>query len=209
MVRRFFSFLSRVETHRIYAWRCLAVPLSPRPVLPSHDAKHYASMDKCIYCGSGSKLTKEHIIPYSLGGRWVLPKASCSDCAKITGAFEGEFSRTILGPLRMLYNMPTRRPKDRPRHLPLKVKYPTSKDWEVAYVDRDVCPFLIGLPLYPMPDTLTGVATEGDRSAATSRLWLRGGGFWDDRERHLQWLCEALGAIRRCRPQPCPRNRFA
>ena len=53
----------------------------------------------------------------------------------MTGAIEGEFSRTILGPLRMLYNLPTRRPKDRPKHLPLKVKYSTSTDWEIAYVD--------------------------------------------------------------------------
>lgn len=121
-----------------------------------------------------------------------MPKASCSACAAVTGKFEGEFSRTILGPLRMLFNMPTRRPKDRPRHLPLKVKYPFSTDWEIAYVDRDICPFLIALPLYDMPDALTGLVTEGDRSSATRQLWLRGGGFWPDRDKHLQWLCEAL-----------------
>jgi len=149
---------------------------------------------ECIYCGSKDRLTREHIIPYSAGGRWVLPDASCRDCAAVTGAFEGEFSRTILGPLRMLYNMPTRRPKDRPKHLPLKVKYPTNTDWEIAYVDRGICPFLVGLPLYPMPDALTGTVTKGNRSAATSDIWIRGGGFWQDRDAHLQWLCNALGA---------------
>jgi hypothetical protein len=165
-----------------------------RPALPLHEAKRYPAVGQCIYCGSTDKLTDEHIVPFSLGGRWVLPKASCRNCAKVTGAFEGEFARTILGPLRMLYNLPTRRPKDRPRHLPLKVKYPSSTDWEVAYVDRDICPFLIGMPIYPMPDAVTGAVTVKNRGAATSQMWLRGGGFWDDRNQHLQWLCNALGA---------------
>lgn len=95
----------------------------------------------------------------------------------------------------MLYSMPTRRPKDRPRHLALKVKYSNSVDWEVAYVDRDICPFLVGLPLYPLPAALTGIRNEESHGSATKRLWLRGGGFWQDRDRHLQWLCEALGAV--------------
>lgn len=130
-----------------------------------------------------------------IGGEWTLPKASCSDCAKVTGAFEGEFSRTILGPLRMLYDMPTRRPNDRPRHLPLKVKYPASTDWKVAYVDRDICPFLVGMPIYPMPSILTDAKDTDLKGAATKQFWIRGGGFWDDRDKHLQWLCDALGAI--------------
>lgn len=163
--------------------------------LPSHSSRQYASVGKCIYCGSKERLTREHIIPYSAGGRWVLPEASCRDCAVVTGAIEGEFARTILGPLRMLYDMPTRRPKDRPKHLPLKVKYPASTDWEIAYVDRSICPFLVGLPLYSMPDALTGTVTEGNRSAATSQLWIRGAGFWQDRNAHLQWLCNALSAV--------------
>lgn len=162
--------------------------------LPNHAVRHYAPVGACIYCGSKDNLTKEHIIPYAAGGRWVLPDASCGVCAAVTGAFEGEFSRTILGPLRMLYNMPTRRPKDRPKHLPLKVKYPASSEWEIVQVDRDICPFLVGLPLYPTPDALAGIVTMGDRSAATSSIWIRGGGFWQDRDAHLEWLCNALGA---------------
>jgi hypothetical protein len=133
-------------------------------------------------------------VPYSVGGNWLLPNSSCARCAKITGSFEGEFSRTILGPLRMLYDMPTRRPKERPKHLPLKVKYPASIDWEIAHVDRSICPFLILLPLYPMPDALTGAKSAGDQSAASATFWTRGGGFWEDKNAHLQWLCEMLGA---------------
>jgi len=165
------------------------------PALPRHPPKQYAAVGQCIYCKSFTALTKEHIVPYALGGTWVLPKASCSDCAKITTTFEGQFCRTILGPLRMLFNMPTRRPKERPKHLALKVKYPNSSDWELAYVDRDICPFLVGLPLYPLPSALTGISNEGNRGSATKSLWLRGGGFWKDREKHLQWLCDALEAV--------------
>lgn len=162
--------------------------------LPKHAPRRYAPVGKCIYCGSGEPLSDEHIIPYSAGGRWILPKSSCTECAKISSAFEGEFSRTIIGPLRMLYNMPTRRPKDRPPHLPLKVKYPHSNDWEIASVDRNICPFLVGLPLYPMPDALTGFITEQSRNAATSQFWIRGAGFWEDRDAQLQRLCNLLGA---------------
>ncbi len=162
--------------------------------LPKHSPKLYQSVGECIYCGLKEQLTDEHIIPFSAGGCWVLPRSSCKKCASITGAFEGEFSRTILGPLRMLHNMPTRRKKDRPRHLPLKVKYPTSTDWEVAYVDRDICPFLVILPLYSLPKTITGLEMEWSDSA-TKTMWVRGGGFWPDRDAHLQWLCDALKAM--------------
>ena len=162
--------------------------------LPSQTPRQYAPVGECIYCRAKERLTNEHIVPYAAGGRWVLLNASCRDCAAITGAFEGEFARTILGPLRMLYNMPTRRPKDRPKHLPLKVKYPSSADWEIAYVDRSICPFLVGLPLYPMPDAITGEVADGDRTSAASRLWIRGAGFWPDKDAHMQWLCDALSA---------------
>lgn len=163
--------------------------------LPKHEPKRYGAIGRCIYCRSVEKLTTEHIIPLSAGGAWVLPEASCRECAKITGAFEGEFARTILGPLRMLYDLPTRRPKERPRHLPLKVKYPSSTDWETAYVERSICPFLVGLPLYAMPDLLTGVTSSEASGAATGQFWLRGAGFWRNRDEHLQWLCNALGAV--------------
>src|ERR1700685_364397 len=115
--------------------------------LPNQEPRRYKPVGSCIYCGSHERLSDEHIIPYGMGGRWILPESSCTGCAAITGAFEGDVLRTIVGPLRMLYNMPTRRKKERPRNLPLKVKYPSSSDWEIAYVDRSVYPFLVGLPI--------------------------------------------------------------
>ena len=57
----------------------------------------YRPVGKCIYCSKTENLSKEHIIPYGLNGSIVLPKASCRDCAKITGLFEREVLR---GPMR-------------------------------------------------------------------------------------------------------------
>jgi hypothetical protein len=163
--------------------------------LPDHEPRNYQPVGECIYCGSVSNLTKEHIIPFFAGGRWVLPEASCKKCAAITGKFEGEVARTIVGPLRMLYDLPSRRKKERPKTLPLKVKYPTSADWETVEVERDICPFLVGLPIYPLPDAVTGNLRKGNVSASTSKLWLRGAGFWRNKDEHLEWLCQQLGAI--------------
>ncbi len=166
----------------------------PNYRLPEQDPIRFAAVGRCIYCGAvDGKLTDEHIVPFAAGGRWVLPAASCRDCAKITATFEGQFARTILGPLRMLYEMPTRRPKERPEHLPLKVKYPGSVDWEIAYVARDICPFLVALPLYAMPELMTGIVS-GDRGPATKTFWIRGGGSWPDKDAHMEWLCKMLGA---------------
>lgn len=165
------------------------------PHLPGQTPRTYPPVGRCIYCGTTANLTREHIIPLAAGGRWILPQASCRDCAAITGAFEGECSRTILGPLRMFYDLPTRRPKERPKHLPIKVKYPTSTDWEIAYVDRSICPFLIGLPLYPLPSAITGIPYDTSTCCASDNFWIRGVGFWRDDKAHMQWLCNALGAV--------------
>ena len=163
--------------------------------LPKHVTRRYDPIGECIYCSSRDLLTNEHIIPFAAGGRWELPASSCKECAAITGAIEGEVLRTIIGPLRMLYDMPSRRKKERPKHLPLKVKYPTSTDWETAYVDRSICPFLVSLPIYPLPDAITGEVSEGERGAASGSFWIRGAAFWRNKDAHLQWLCEALGAV--------------
>ena len=42
---------------------------------------------------------------------------------------------------------------------------------------------------------MTGIKSKEAHGSATKSLWLRGGGFWQDHDRHLEWLCEALGAI--------------
>jgi hypothetical protein len=71
----------------------------------------YSPAGNCIYCGatsyrkdgSDSPLGEEHIIPRGIGGRLVLPQASCAECERITTTFEDKcikgfyFSRSHLG----------------------------------------------------------------------------------------------------------------
>lgn len=76
----------------------------------------------CIYCGSTTNLTDEHIIPFALNGTSVLPKASCETCAVITGRFEQEVCRKQLWPARAKLGLQTRRPKERPASFPMTFK---------------------------------------------------------------------------------------
>lgn len=62
----------------------------------------------CIYCGSTEGLTDEHILPYGLGGNYIFEKASCKDCAKVTGAAEQRLLRGIMWPTRLKQNIQSR-----------------------------------------------------------------------------------------------------
>jgi hypothetical protein len=102
--------------------------------------RRYKPVGKCIYCGSAGPLSMEHVVPFGLAGDLELPAASCSDCAIITGRFEGVVQRSMLGNARIKMNLPSRRKTKRPklielelyendkivkRHLPLS-EHPTS-----------------------------------------------------------------------------------
>ncbi len=75
--------------------------------MPS-EKKVYSAIGRCIYCGAENvTLTDEHIIPFGLGGNWILPKSSCKACATITGQFEQFCLRSMLGNTRIRLNLPT------------------------------------------------------------------------------------------------------
>ena len=60
--------------------------------------RSYAPANECIYCGKREEpLSKEHIIPYALGGNLTLPRASCAKHRDITSAIEGRVAREIYG----------------------------------------------------------------------------------------------------------------
>src|SRR5712672_2024078 len=53
---------------------------------------------RCIYCGAtGVDLRDEHIVPLSLNGTMILPRASCRECEKITTRFERSVARNMYG----------------------------------------------------------------------------------------------------------------
>src|SRR5215467_13531941 len=49
----------------------------------------YPPVGRCIYCPDGAGEGDEHIIPYSLNGTQILPRASCHDCERITSYIDG------------------------------------------------------------------------------------------------------------------------
>jgi hypothetical protein len=67
---------------------------------------------RCIYCGSdGGNRGDEHIVAYCLAIDAYLPKASCQDCAAKTSYLEGYAGRQIFGPLRVHFQIQSRRKK--------------------------------------------------------------------------------------------------
>lgn len=101
--------------------------------------------------------------------------------------------RTMLGPLRMYYSMPSRRKKERPATLPLKVKLTPDAEFSFVDVAREIYPFLILFPNLAMPDELTGNVTEGERGAKVNTLWIRAASFQDGIMPHLEKLARHLG----------------
>lgn len=85
-----------------------------------HGHTKFPSIGNCIYCNSSDNvLTDEHIVPYFLGGKHVLVKASCENCANITKKFEQDVARELWGDARNSYNAPSRRKKEKPTHISL------------------------------------------------------------------------------------------
>lgn len=61
----------------------------------------------CIYCGSNKQLSREHVVPYTLGGTLTITEGSCESCRKKTHAFETD---VLTGPMRMvryIQNLPS------------------------------------------------------------------------------------------------------
>lgn len=161
-----------------------------KDILPTQTARTYASVDICIYCGATEGLSDEHIIPLGLGGRLVLPRASCGKCAALTSAFEGTVLRTMFGPLRMFYDMPRRRKSKRPATLPLKVKQRAGDDWTHLEVEREQYPFLVLIPYLSTPTFPAG--RRSDTGPGASRFWIRGASIGEGFKPHLQDLCDKL-----------------
>jgi hypothetical protein len=64
------------------------LPGAPKVTLPA--------ADRCIYCGTqDGPLSDEHIIPESIGGKLVLPRAACPCGEEMTHGFEGKVVRQV------------------------------------------------------------------------------------------------------------------
>ena len=75
----------------------------------------------CVYCGAQDGLTREHVLPYGLGGDQVLGDASCGDCAEITSRLERRLLRGHWWPYRQFLGLPSRRSGEVIPDLPVTV----------------------------------------------------------------------------------------
>lgn len=160
--------------------------------LPEQAPRRYKPVGRCIYCQATDGLTDEHIVPLGLGGQLLLPKASCRRCNEWTSKAERTCMRTMYGPLRLLYDLPTRRPSDRPATLALKVKRSSSSEWESAQVAQGEYPFLILFPQMEEPGAINGVEMSAAEGPAERNFWIRGASPSYDFNALLERLCGEL-----------------
>lgn len=152
------------------------IPSTPplKSYLPKQEPRTYSAIGVCIYCGSMEGLTDEHIVPLGFGGRWLLPKSSCKTCAAETSKHERTCLRTMYGPLRLLYDLPSRRKADRPDSLPLKVKRTEAHDWEYIQVPQERFPFLLTFPHFGFPGIFGERSVKESAGPVVQHLWIRG-----------------------------------
>jgi hypothetical protein len=112
-------------------------------------SKQYAPVGRCIYCGDTVRLQDEHIIPEALGGRVVLPDASCPKCADVTSRFERIVARDMYWALRMKLGIQGKRHRrrERPTHWPGKISDGTSiKDVKIEIGNLPMVYMAIEMP---------------------------------------------------------------
>jgi hypothetical protein len=109
---------------------------------------------ECIYCGATARLTREHAVPYGLNGPWTLHDASCEDCARVTHRFERDTLRSLFPAVRAVFAMQTRRPKERPRTLPLTIE--TAGVQHVVQVPFAEFPLYLPILEFPPPGIVEG-----------------------------------------------------
>jgi hypothetical protein len=126
----------------------MAAAIGPRQTFPG--------IGRCIYCGSTTAdLRDEHIIPYSLWGEFVMLKASCQQCANVTSAFERDCARGIYRELRVFHQYPTRRPRERPTHMPVRIECnDVIEERMIPISEYPGAPLFA--PIFPRPGILVG-----------------------------------------------------
>lgn len=127
------------------------------------DSPGQGTVGQCIYCGSRRELADEHIVPFGLGGRWTLKKASCPSCSRTTAGFEREVQRGMFGELRAALKTPTRRRAERPTKSILGLERAGSIEFVEVPIEQAVQ--LLVLPVYPPPGFFRQGRTDEDLSA--------------------------------------------
>ena len=139
---------------------------SPQQVLRSVDGiadmarRQYPPANQCIYCGETTGLSKEHIVPYGLNGTSTIQKASCSDCAAVTGDFERRVLRGPMRSVRLLHGFQSRRKHEGASRTQM---IEIEKDGKMSAIEVpiDEMPILLFFPEFTPPWCLTGKTGKG------------------------------------------------
>src|SRR3954453_4972241 len=108
-----------------------------------HPTISYPPKGYCIYCGRRDGiLTDEHILPFGLGGCYLLPKSSCEDCQKLIHPVETICMRKMLRAYRVRIGLAGRHTDSTPASFSLDV------------INRDRPPEEIFLPPLRHPSSI-------------------------------------------------------
>lgn len=119
------------------------------------DDRASRNIGKCIYCGrTDEPLSREHIIPQGLSGELTLTHASCGRCREITSRFEQDLLQNAFGPARVGLGLRTKRPDERPKHLPIHVRRGGNEI--MIDVPVDEYPAIVALPIFAPPAHISG-----------------------------------------------------
>ena len=134
--------------------------------------KTYAPATRCIYCGSNAFRTKEHIVPYGLGGAWVLPNASCKECQKITTKIENACLRKMFLRTRIQRNVKTRRKKEH-REARVRALIITGSKTKTAHIPVKQAPEILVMMELSPPEILLGLEPQFTENVVGARIWAR------------------------------------
>lgn len=115
----------------------------------------YEPVNECIYCGSTENLSDEHVIPFALSGRIVLPAASCLACAAMTSRIELKVLRGIMHPARLVGGYPSRNRKRQPTRVTERLIDQNGDAYEIEVHREDGLGLLV-LPTLELPAFLRG-----------------------------------------------------
>jgi HNH endonuclease len=124
-------------------------------------ARDLEGCDGCIYCNAPPPppLTKEHIIPESLGGALIIDNASCAACADQTHAFEGH-ACNVLRPVRRQIGFPQKHRGAKTRVLRKAERFVVMLDKNRVKVPIEEFPALLMSLVFPFPGILLNQKPE-------------------------------------------------
>ena len=127
-----------------------ALPNSELESISMSDSKRAES---CIYCGSQNQLSKEHVIPYALGGETIIWDGSCEKCRQKTQDFENAVLRGEMQGVRYIQGLPSR---SKHANLPSTVSVQVTIEGIQSQIDipLDEAPIFLTFPLFIGPKYL-------------------------------------------------------